>query len=58
MRLIIRHVESILRSFQVSCNRSRADKIDLGDKLVKIFFDSFVEMFQEVPLAKTAHEQF
>jgi hypothetical protein len=32
-------------------SRSRADKIELGDKLVKILLDSFVEMSQEVPRA-------
>ena len=39
-------------------SRSRADKIELGDELVKILVDSFVEMCQEVPRAKTAREQF
>ena len=35
-----------------------ADKIELGDELVKILLNSFVEMCQEVPRAKTAREQF
>ena len=34
------------------------DKIELGDELIKILLNSFVEMCQEVPRAKTAREQF
>ena len=34
------------------------DKIELGDELIKILVNSFVEMCQEVPRAKTAREQF
>ncbi len=39
-------------------SRSCVDKIELGDELVSILVDSFVEMCQEVPRAKTAREQF
>jgi hypothetical protein len=39
-------------------SQSCADKIELGDELVKILVDSFVEMCQEVPHAKTAREEF
>ena len=48
----------ILLIDEIEESRSRTDKIELGDKLVKILLDSFVEMCQEVPLAKTAHAQF
>jgi len=48
----------ILLIDEIEESRSRADKIELGDKLVKILLDSFVELCQEVPLAKTAHQQF
>ena len=34
------------------------DKIELGDELVKILINSFVEMCQEVPREKTARKQF
>jgi len=39
-------------------SRSRTNKIELGDELVKILVDSFVEMCQEVPHARVAREQF
>jgi len=39
-------------------SRSRADKIELGDELVKIIPDSFIEMSQEGSTCKTAREQF